>query len=167
MMRSAISPLAAMWAGRAAREQVLLAAGAALCLALAAWFAVIDPVLGWRAAAGARHAEAVAGYEAVAAGLARYRALSSAAPANAAENETIRSVVAGAASRSGLVLSRVLPDEAGRLNVWIDAADPDLVMAWLGELAVRERIAVRRAALERLPGGQVRTQLLLARDGAA
>lgn len=167
MMRAAKTQATAMWAGRTAREQVLLAAGAAVSLALVAWFAVIDPVMGWRDAAGARHAVAVAQYEAVAQGVARYRVLTVDAPATTAQDETIRSVVAGAAARSGLVLSRVLPDESGRLNVWIDAADPDPVMVWLGELAARDRIAVRRAALERLPGGQVRTQVLLAREGAA
>jgi type II secretory pathway component PulM len=167
MMRAAKTQAAAIWAGRTAREQVLLAAGTAVCVALASWFAVIDPVMGWRAAASARHAEAVAQYEAVAQGLLRYRTLAVDAPAAGVQDETIRSVVAGAAARSGVVLSRVLPDESGRLNVWIDAADPDLVMVWLGELAVRDRIAVRRAALERLPNGQVRTQVLLAREGAA
>jgi len=71
MMRAAKTQAAAMWAGRTAREQVLLAAGAAVSLALVAWFAVIDPVMGWRDAAGARHAVAVAQYEAVAQGVAR------------------------------------------------------------------------------------------------
>jgi type II secretory pathway component PulM len=79
----------------------------------------------------------------------------------------VRSVVAGSANRAGIVLARVLPDESGQLNVWIEGVDGARLMGWLETLSREHGVITVRAGIEQTgTRGEVRAQLLLARGGA-
>lgn len=157
------------WAERTAREQSLLMAGSALALVLAAWVFALSPVLSWRAEAKREYAASVAEHAEMGAGLARWRALSEREAADggggeaAGEDQALRTLVARAAREGGIPVTRVLPDEQGRLNVWIDPAPAPDLMAWLDDLSRTEGVRASRISLDRGEAGTVRAQLLLAR----
>lgn len=162
-MRAMVEPY---WQRLSVREQGLVLAASVLLACMALWLGIAQPLLGWRDAARAAYAgNAAAQYE-ITAGIARYQALQAGETGSAAEREPVRSVVAGAANRANIVLSRVLPDEAGRLNIWIEGVDPARLMQWLEILSREHGVIVVRAGLERSGEGSLRAQLLLARGGA-
>lgn len=162
-----IDALVSRWQRFTVREQALLLVGGLLALMCAGWFGLVQPTLDWRERARLAYVGAAGDYQIITDGVARLTALNS-AEANAPDaREPVRSVVAGSASRAGIVLSRVLPDEAGRLNVWIDATDGGQLMGWLETLSGDHGITIVRAGIERTgEGSNVRAQLLLARGGA-
>lgn len=159
--------LIAYWRGLSVREQGLVLAASLLISAMLVWLVIVQPLVSWRDSARAVYADNAVTYFAVANGIARLNALQGAdTAAPAGEREPVRSAVAGAASQAGIVLSRVLPDEAGRLNIWIDAAEPVTLMRWLEALSRDHGVVVVRANLEQTGAGPLRAQLLLARGGA-
>lgn len=159
--------LIAYWRGLSVREQGLVLAASLLVSGLLVWLAVVQPLVSWRDSVRAVYADNAVTYFAVANGIARLNALQGADTASpAGEREPVRSAVAGAASQAGIVLSRVLPDEAGRLNIWIDAVDSGTLMRWLETLSRDHGVVVVRANLEQTGAGPLRAQLLLARGGA-
>ncbi|MFC4724580.1 type II secretion system protein GspM [Glycocaulis abyssi] len=159
--------LQSRWQRLSVREQGLLIIAAALVTACLVWLAAFQPVLNWRDSARAAYTAAADDYRQIGAGAARLAALTASGEDTALEREPVRSVVAGSASRAGIVLSRVLPDDAGRLNVWIDGVDGPRLMGWLETLSRDHGVIVVRAGIEQAgQGAQVRAQLLLARSGA-
>ena len=64
-----------------------------------------------------------------------------------------------------LPLSRMVPDEAGRLNVWTGNADAERVMNWLADLEQRHAIVAIRANIDREGDGRARAQIVLERSG--
>ena len=154
------------WQRLSVREQGLVMAAGVLLACVALWLGVAQPMLAWRDAARAAYAGNAADQYEITAGIARYQALQAYETGGTAEREPVRSVVAGSANRAGIVLSRVLPDEAGRLNIWIEGVDPARLMQWLETLSRDHGVIVVRAGLERSGEDLLRAQLLLARGGA-
>lgn len=153
------------WAARTVREQALLLAAAALLAMAVLWFGIAQPVLGYRASAQARYADAVGEYLDVHDGVARYRRLAGGTQTAAPEGPTLRTLAARSAAQASITLSRVLPDEAGRLNLWIDSVDPAELMTWLETLAAEHGVRAVRVSLDRLGPRTVRAQVLLAPRG--
>lgn len=157
----------ARWQRLSVREQGLVMLAVALVSACLIWFAAVQPVLAWRESARAAYVTAAEEYRQIADGLARLDGLATADPDSGQAREPVRSVVAGSASRAGIVLSRVLPDESGRLNIWIDGVDGPRLMGWLETLSRDHGVSVVRAGIEQTgTGSEVRAQLLLGRGGA-
>jgi general secretion pathway protein M len=156
------------WQRFTVREQALLLVGALLALMCAVWLGLVQPALDWRERARLAYVGAAGDYRIIADGVARLSALNSAEAGVSDEREPVRSVVAGSASRAGIVLSRVLPDDAGRLNVWIDGVDAARLMVWLETLSQEHGVTVLRAGIEQAGrGSELRAQLLLlGRSGA-
>jgi type II secretory pathway component PulM len=155
------------WRRLSVREQGLVLGASLLMGCVLGWFAVVQPLLAWRDRARAAYVDSATSHYDLASGIARLQELqTSQAGSPQGEREPVRSVVAGAASRAGIVLSRVLPDEAGRLNVWIEAVDPATLMGWLETLSREHGVVVVRAGIEQSGSGELRAQLLLARSGA-
>lgn len=157
-----LAPVRAAWAERTAREQILLACAAALIAMILAWYAVLAPVMSWRASAERDFLRAVERYEVMAEGAARYRALSAGAAQAQRSGAPLRTVIGRTANARGVAISRVQPLDDGRLGVWLDTVEADILMAWLSELAADEGVRVDRVSLDREGDGVVRAQLLLA-----
>lgn len=157
------------WAERTVREQTLLLAGCALALACVVWVFAVSPVLGWRSEAKRDYAASVAEHAEMGAGLARWRTLSEresvggGAGEAAGEDTALRTLVARAAREGGIPVTRVLPDEQGRLNVWVDPVAASELMGWLDGLSRSQGVRASRISLDRGEAGTVRAQLLLAR----
>ncbi|MGX6646599.1 type II secretion system protein GspM [Maricaulaceae bacterium MS644] len=161
-----LAPARAAWADREAREQFLLAGLAALLAALVLWYAVLAPALSWRAEARRAHDAAVADYETVLAGVARYQELASEAQA-VGGGTPLRTLVGASATARELPISRVQPLDAGALGVWFDAAPADRLMAWLADLSREDGVVVERASFDREGDNVVRAQIIVRRPGDA
>ncbi|WP_439634117.1 type II secretion system protein GspM [Glycocaulis sp.] len=162
-----IEALKSRWQRLSVREQGLLIMAGVLSMACLVWFGAFQPALSWRESARTAYVAAAGDYRQIGAGTARLAALTASGADTVLEREPVRSVVAGSASRAGIVLSRVLPDDAGRLNIWIDSADGPRLMGWLETLSRDHGVIVVRAGIEQAGrGGELRAQLLLARSGA-
>lgn len=162
-----LSPLRAVWAERTAREQALLAGLAAVLLVLAAWFLALGPAMSVRAEARAGFADAVEDHRRFAADLARYRALAADAETRAEAGRPLRTLAGEYARNHELAISRVLPDEDGRLNVWVENVSEAALFSWLADLASEEGVTAARVTIDREGDGVVRAQVLLERGGAA
>ncbi|TRO95551.1 type II secretion system protein M [Glycocaulis profundi] len=155
------------WRTRTAREQTLLAGSATVLAAVLGWTLAVQPLLTFRDGAQTRYAAAMAEHLEIHQGLERHRALAATATEYDDRGLPLRAVVAQGAARAGVTLARVLPDESGRLNVWIESADPGALMGWLEALSADSAITATRASIDRAAPGsdQVRAQLLLERPG--
>lgn len=156
-----------VWRIRTPREQALLAAGGAALAAVLVWTLAVQPLLVFRQGAETRYAAAVAEHLEIYQGLGRHRAAAETRAEQDDRGLPLRAVAAQGAARAGVTLSRVLPDENGRLNVWIESAEPGALMGWLEALAADSAITATRASIDRAAPGsdQVRAQLLLERPG--
>ncbi|MFP4520343.1 MAG: type II secretion system protein GspM [Oceanicaulis sp.] len=161
-----LAPARAAWAERSAREQVLLAGLAALLSALILWFAVLGPALSWRAEAQRVHDAALADYETLLQGVARYNALAREARTSAG-GAPLRTLIGSTAVARELPISRVQPLDDGALGVWFETAPADRLLAWLADLSREEGVIVERASFDREGDNIVRAQLTVRRAGAA
>jgi len=161
-----LAPARAAWAEREAREQVLLAGLGALLAVLVLWYGVLSPALSWRGEAQRVHDAAVADYETLLNGVARYRALS-ADMQTAGGGAPLRTLVGSSATARELPISRVQPLDDGGLGVWFDTAPADRLMAWLADLSREDGVVVERVSLDREGDNIVRAQIIVRRAGAA
>ena len=69
-----LAPARAAWAERTVREQILLSVMALLLAGVILWYLVLSPAWNWRDDARSSHEAAVGRFEAMVAGVARYRA---------------------------------------------------------------------------------------------
>jgi len=162
-----LSPLRAAWNERTAREQALLAGLALLVVALATWFFALAPAMGARADARAEFERAVRDHRTFAGELARYRVLAESLEDRAETGRPLRTLAGEYARRSELAITRVLPDETGRLNVWVENVSDAALFGWLADLAEDEGITAERVTVDREGDGIVRAQVLLARGAPA
>jgi type II secretory pathway component PulM len=159
-----LAPLKAAWAERTVREQGLLAGLGALLLAVIVWYGLLAPTLSWRSEARADHEAAMARYETMLTGLARYGAeVQSAAQPRA--GAALRTVVGTSAAQRELAISRVQPLEDGRLGVWMEGVSDDALLAWLVALSRDEGVRVDQISLDREGDRLVRAQMVLTRGG--
>jgi type II secretory pathway component PulM len=159
-----LAPLKAGWAERTVREQALLAGLGALLLAVVVWYGLLSPALSWRSEARADHEAAMARYETMLTGLARYRAEVQSADQPRA-GAALRTVVGTSAAQRELAISRVQPLEDGRLGVWMEGVSDDALLAWLVALSRDEGVRVDQISLDREGDRLVRAQMVLVRGG--
>lgn len=154
------------WAERSPRERWLLAILSLTLLGVAAWYLAAAPLIEFRNQSRAGYVDSVDRYRAIAAGIGRYQSLLDDEAVRAARDDRpLRTIVAERASARQLPLSRMVPDDAGRLNVWTENADGALLMAWLAELEQRYAIVAVRVSIDREGAGRARAQILLERGG--
>lgn len=164
-VRKALEPARAAWTERTAREQALLALAGLLIAVTLIWFAALKPALDHRADARAEFTAAAEAYRAMDAGLREYRARAAALDAAPGDARPLRTVAGVYARERDLAITRVLPDETGRLNVWLDNVTDQALFDWLADLEREEAVVARRVTLDREGDGVVRAQVLLARAG--
>ncbi len=154
-----------LWIERTPREQGLIAAAAVLLAGLIVWQGVLAPAAAYRDAERARYEAAVEAHRELVSGIVLHRRLAARAEdgGGTAPSRPLRTVVGRSAEDSGLAITRVRPDETGRLTVWMDNVRGDRLVEWLAELAREENIAVSRLTLDAEGDGRVRAQILLAR----
>jgi len=160
-----LAPLKTAWAGRTAREQILLAGLAVLVAGMLVWFGLLAPTLAWRAEAERAYVAAAEDYETLLAQLAQYQALSSGQDTRIDDREALRTLADRTAREQALAISRVQPLEDGRLGVWLDSVEADALMVWLSLLAREHGVRADRVSLDRDGERVVRAQLTLARAG--
>ena len=165
-MMSFLSPLIEAWAGRTPREQLLLGLLGAIIAALAGWYLVAAPLLDYRASSRAAYVDAVDRYRALSVGIARYSSLvTDEADRAAGDARPLRTIVSERAAAMELQLSRMVPDENGRLNVWTENVSAARLMDWLADLEQRHAIVAVRASIDREGDGLARAQIVLERSG--
>lgn len=165
-MNGVIETLRTAWAERSAREQWLLAGLSAIILILVLWYLLVSPLMGFRNEARAAYVDSVERYRSLSAGIARYEVLYISADLRAAsDNRPLRTIVAERAADLNLSLSRMVPDDQGRLNVWTESAEAPRLMQWLADLEQQHAIVAIRATINREGSGMARAQIVLERSG--
>lgn len=148
----------AWWESRAPREQALIALGGALLALVLLGQFVVAPALQARGSAADRYERAAALYDTVMARTPLAAATSSGA-FEAVRIDDLRNTAADAARRRGLAVSRLQTSGDGGLVVGLEAADPQLLFAWLIEMRAAPGGEVSRATLTRVDSGQVRASV--------
>lgn len=126
-MNARLEALNAWWTGRSLREQRLLMVMTGLLAVVLLWFAVIAPVMAWRAGAAERRAEAAADLTLIEGGAARITGGASAM--GAAEVEA----AARRAADSGGVNAVFNPGEGG-VGFSVNGATTAVLFGWLAAL---------------------------------
>ncbi len=127
---------------RSRREQRLLLVLAGLALLALAWLLVVRPLGDRLAAARERHGAALVALAEARADAAAIGRLEKARPAPL--GGAIEQSVAQSASAAGFQLSRIGPDRAGRVALAIEAARPQALFAWVGEMEAARGLVVER-----------------------
>ena len=156
-----------IWTERTPREQGLIAAAAALLAGLVLWQGVLSPAAAYRDAERARYEAAVEAHRELVSGIVLHRRLAARAEDGAqAGARPLRTVVGRTAEEAGIAITRVRPDETGRLTVWMDNVRGDRLIEWLADLAREDGVAVARLTVDAEGDGRVRAQILLTRSAS-
>lgn len=150
----------AWWAGRTDRERWLLGGLGAVMAALVAWYGVWTPLQAWSRDAQDRLALAASGVaeaEAAAQEISRFRQMRGGRTGPAA------AAVSRSAATAGLVLAKNEPAPDGGLTVWIEAAPPKVLFAWLASVRSDLGLGVRSLETQAGEGG---VQARIAFEGA-
>ena len=157
--------IARAWTERTLREQALLAAMTLVLVLVAGWYLALSPMLDFHASARTNYADAMGRYRTLEAGIADYRARIAGAETRGADDRPLRTIAGATALARDIQITRILPDEDGRLNVWIDQAPTRELMAWLMQLESRHGVGVARISLDRESDDFVAAQIVLVRAG--
>lgn len=123
------------WRGRSLREQRLLLVMLALVAVTFLWLGLYRPIQDARAAARARHAEAVIALGEAEAQAAALKALA-ARPAPPLAGP-LAGIVTAAAQEAGFAAATVAPQGERRASVSIPSARPAALLAWIAGLEAR------------------------------
>jgi general secretion pathway protein M len=123
------------WLSRSARERMLLGVMLALFAVLLAWMLVVRPLADALDAAKRRHGEAV-----VALAEARVRARPATGPAVAGPVDIL---VSQTAADAGFANVRVAAQGPARASAALDAARPQALFGWIGEMERRGLVVER------------------------
>lgn len=126
------------WGERSPRERGLLAIMAVLAAVVVGWLLVVRPLSDQLDAARTRYAAA-----SVALAEARAREDAAGGGAPAAPGMPVDSLLGAAATQAGFTNARVAAQGPTRASVTIDAARPQALFAWLGQLE-RRGLAIER-----------------------
>jgi general secretion pathway protein M len=132
-----MSALLLGWHDRSPRERTLLTIMGALFVILLAWLAIVRPLADALDAAKTRHGLAVV---ALAEARARGRPAAGSAPIPAGP---IDALIAQAAAEAGFTGARIAARGPARAIVAIDAARPQALFGWIGQME-RRGLAVER-----------------------
>ena len=164
-MNGVIQVLQRAWAGRSAREQVLLALAGGLAVVLAVSVLVVQPLAGFNARARDDYAAAMRLYRSIQADARDYRRLVAEVREDSGDDRSLRAIAGATALRHEISLARMVPAEDGALTVNIDRADSRAVMAWLVALETEFGIQVASATMDRAGDGVVEASVVLRRGG--
>ncbi|MGY0557272.1 MULTISPECIES: type II secretion system protein GspM [unclassified Lysobacter] len=128
------------WQSRELREQRMLAVMFVAIAAFALWFGVVAPLRHVRDAARDRVDRATADLREVTRGVTAIRTLQAQRPAASAPDD-FASAILDAAAAAQVPVSRQRIDEAGVLEVGIDAVDAPALLGWLDGLVEQHGIA--------------------------
>jgi len=120
----------AWWDAREEREKLILLVGGVIAVLVVVFQYAWLPAKSYRERAERDHASALADLAAVR----RAEASTLAATAAPTSAQPLQSVITRTAEGFGLTISRLVPAGEDGMNVFLDAAPPLLVYAWLGEL---------------------------------
>ncbi|WGM37652.1 type II secretion system protein GspM [Caulobacter sp. NIBR1757] len=151
-----IDRLRLAWQARSRREQIMLAAMGLALLIVFGWFAVLAPLNG--AVKGSEVRLRKAGD--------RFAQLDAAARSGGlpvTSGQPLSAVVDASAAAAGLTIDRRREEADGRLTVWLNGADPGLLMTWLTGLARAQGVAVSDMTASRIDGGLLEVQVTLGR----
>ncbi|PWE17109.1 hypothetical protein DDZ18_10445 [Marinicauda salina] len=166
-LESLLALLRQTWAQRTAREQILIAAAAALFALTAVWSFMLAPALAHRDAMRASYEAQLEDHLQLVAGIERYRALRGAGDAEPQSAASLRTLVGSKARETGVPITRIQPLENGQVSVWTDPVAEGDLMGLLLDLARSDNVRVTRLSLDREGDGRVRSQVVLARAGSA
>lgn len=152
--REAMAPLNQRWAMLQPREQRALTIAASL-------LAVLVLVYGFWLPSRQLAAKAQARFETQRALLLQLQSQGSVAGATLPGGSVLR-VASDSAAASGLVLSRIEPDGEGKVRVWLEKADFNVVAAWLAQLS-SAGLRLEEAQVERLAEGGVSARFAFSR----
>ncbi|MEO1038493.1 MAG: type II secretion system protein M [Pseudomonadota bacterium] len=156
-----------LWTERNPREQVLLAFAGLLLVVLVVWTFIVSPASQYRANAQASYEAAVESHRELVSGIGLHRRLAAASDgAVAGGDRSLGLLVAQSSVERSLSITRVQPDENGRITVWLDNVDSRALMDWLLALSAEEGVSVTRLTMDREGDGMVRAQLVIGRGGA-
>lgn len=147
------------WRDRSRREQRLLLVLAAFFILVLAWLLVVRPLGDRLADARERHGAALVALAEARADAAAIGRLEKTRPA--ALGGPIEQAVAQSASAAGFQLSRIESDAAGRVTLAIEAARPQALFAWVGEMENARGLVIERLATKANSDRTVSAQLTL------
>lgn len=153
--QEATAPLYQRWAQLQAREQLVLAVGAAFALILLLVYGLWLP---------SHHVaqKAQQRFEANRVLLQELQSQTGVAAGGAAAPGSLLRLASDAANAGNLALSRIEPEGDGGVRVWLEKADFNVVAAWLATLSA-QGIQLREAQVEKQSGGGVSARLALSR----
>lgn len=135
------------WSGREQREQGLILVAAGLTLGFGLWFGVISPLAEAKAQAREKLSQSIQDKAVIERALARLDASSNVMAEPAGDDDRFRAEIARGAQQSGLALSRVQSGADGTLQLFLQESEPDIIYAWLEDIAQRPGGDVVRATL--------------------
>ena len=159
-----------LWDERSTREQGLLVVMITALVLAGIWYGVFQPVSDFKARQYQRYVGAVELHREVVARINQYQAQSAsqdAAANSTANQQPMRSVVGNRANANNVAISRVLPDDQGRLNVWVTNVPAQALMTWLVDMAQNDNIHAQNVIMDGENEGVISAQILLARGGGA
>ena len=164
-MTAALKPIAHWWNGLSPREHLMLGGLGVILALLILWYAMAAPLLVWRAE-GIDTLEAARRDAAfVESAIAEAATLGTAQPK--VTTGDLRASISESALARGVPISRLQPEAAGGINVWVEGITPSLLYAWLAEIEKTYGIGTARAVISRAADGSGLTaQLLLTGTGS-
>ena len=164
-MSAILKRLGESWSGLTLREQGLLVVMSVLLAGVLVYLTAVQPMMRFHAEGRDAYVNALGRYRTLEAGIGEYRLRSAGAASQASPTGPLTSLVGRTARARDIQLARVLPDDDGRLNVWIDRALTRELMDWLVELEQDYGISVTRITLDRTADEFVSAQFILSRGG--
>lgn len=128
----------AWWSGRTLRERRMLMVMAGLLCATVGWLGVVQPVLGWRAAAADRAEAAAFTLAEVRAAAASFRP---ARPAASAPAEGLEPLIRRTAAAAGLDVVTIM-SPSGQLGFQLSSVGSGPLFAWLAALETDHRLSI-------------------------
>jgi general secretion pathway protein M len=154
-----MSALALWWRELSRREQRLLLVLGALFVLVLAWLLVLRPLGDRLATARERHNEAVIALADARAAAAAIGRLEKSSPAPL--GGPLEQSVSQSASAAGFQLSRIQSDGAGRVTLAIEAARPQALFGWVGEMETARGLVVERLTASSNSDRTLSVQLVL------
>lgn len=155
-----------LWDERSAREQILLVVMGLILVLTLIWLLIFRPVSAFKDRQFEDYRAAFELHREVVASINSYSAhAQSEGQAISSTQQPLRTVVGARATANNLAISRVLPDDQGRLNVWFTNVSSASLMAWLVEMAQNDGIVAQNVIMDREGPNLVSAQILLARTG--
>lgn len=158
------------WQSLSERDRGILRLGIYLSAALLFWAFLWDPASQSRRSLRTQVSEAEANLAYMHAAAAQLQSLHAGGSATVFDRggRSLLALADGTArdARLGHAVKRIEPVSAGRINIWLEAAEFDQVVVWLEQLQSAYGVRVEEYSLQRTPGdGKVDGRLSLIESG--